>query len=251
MVINPIPALSDNYIWAVIDTEKMTAIIVDPGDASPVIDFLEQKKLQLQGIFITHHHWDHTNGISELKKKYNVDVFAPATENINGVTKPIQEGDDILNFKILDIPGHTLGHIAYYSHDSLFCGDTLFAAGCGKVFEGTAEQMYTSLMKLAALPETIKIYCGHEYTLNNLYFAKTVEPENKKITERMAKVKEIRAKNLPSLPSILSDEKATNPFLRCDSHEIIDHMEKYIGHKLNNPVEVFAALRRCKDHFTI
>ena len=170
MEIIPITALKDNYIWAIIDSQKKSALVVDPGEAKPVIDFLKQQQLTLVGILITHHHWDHTNGITELKEKFNIPVIGSAKENVSGVTKSVKEPDmiDLNNkiFYVLDIPGHTLGHIAYYGLNSIFCGDTLFSAGCGRLFEGTPEQMYMTLQKMAALPDVTKIYCGHEYTQN-------------------------------------------------------------------------------------
>src|SRR5579863_6235973 len=209
----PIPILKDNYVWTILDTQQNTALIVDPGDAIPVQYFLQQQNITLQGILITHHHWDHTNGIVALKKMYDMPVYGPTKEKIAGLTTLVNEHDTINiaafpHFQIIAIPGHTLGHVAYYANEILFCGDTLFAAGCGRLFEGTAAQMYDSLQKIAALPDTTKIYCAHEYTLNNLRFAELVEPGNKKINERIKQVTEIRDKNLPSLPSLLSEEKA-------------------------------------------
>ena len=249
MAIQPILAFKDNYIWAIIQQD--TAIIIDPGDAQPVIHFLNQHKLSLTAILITHHHWDHTNGMTELKNLFHVPVFAPANEKIAGVTNPVTEKDailiSILHFKIFDIPGHTLGHSAYFFQNALFCGDTLFAAGCGKLFEGTASQMYHSLLKLAALPDDTKIYCGHEYTLSNLYFAETVEPDNKAIQERIKRVKILRDQDLPSLPSTMAEEKATNPFLRCMEKSVIQAAEKYVGRVVNDPVEVFAIIREWKN----
>lgn len=252
--IHPIPVLKDNYVWTMIDHHRQ-ALIVDPGEAAPVIDYLKQHNLQLVGIFITHHHWDHTNGLAELTQHYSVPIFGPAIENISYVTQPLAEGDEIkipgftLPFTTMTIPGHTRGHIAYYSPTILFCGDTLFSSGCGRIFEGSPEEMYASLQKIAALPDETKIYCAHEYTLANLHFAKTVEANNKLIDERIAIVNELRKNNLPSLPSLLREEKDTNPFLRCDSPEIIAAVEKHTGQRLTHEVEVFAALRKWKDNF--
>src|SRR5579862_277611 len=182
----PIPAFNDNYIWAIHDPQQNTVVVVDPGDAQAVNNYLQEHNLTLAAILITHHHWDHTNGLLELKNHFQVPVFGPAAENITGLSKPVKDSDIVvienfsLTFQVIDIPGHTLGHIAYFATEEqdehmLFCGDTLFAAGCGKLFEGTANQMLASLTKLAALPDTTKIFCGHEYTLNNLRFAKQVE----------------------------------------------------------------------------
>lgn len=251
----PIPILKDNYVWVIADTKENAACIVDPGEARPVSDFLQKHKMILKGILITHHHWDHTNGIVELKNEYDVPIIGPAQENITGVTLPVHEQDTVnvanfpLAFQVMAIPGHTLGHIAYYAHEMLFCGDTLFASGCGRIFEGTPEQMYASLQRIASLPNDTKIYCAHEYTLNNLRFAETVEPNNYQIAERIKRVNEIRKKNLPSLPSLLAEEKETNPFLRCNSQELIETVEKHAHATLSGPVAVFASLRKWKDGF--
>lgn len=253
--IHPIPALEDNYIWAIIDKNAKTALIVDPGVANPVQNFLKQQQLTLVGIFITHHHWDHTNGIAELIKDHPVPVFGPGTENIAGMTNKLAEKDKVriadfpLTFTVLSIPGHTAGHIAYYSPGMLFCGDTLFACGCGRIFEGTPQQMYASLQKIAALPDDTRIYCAHEYTLANLRFAKQVEPSNVNIDDSIKIVKTLRDQGLPSLPSLLKDEKATNPFLRCEVKEVIESVQHHAGEKLTKPVAIFAALREWKNHF--
>jgi hydroxyacylglutathione hydrolase len=248
VLIHSISAFQDNYIWALVNPDKRNAVIIDPGDAAPVLKFLNQHDLNLSAILITHHHYDHTNGITELIKHFTVPVFGP-NENIAGLTQPVKEGDCILDFKILDIPGHTHHHIAYYANNILFCGDTLFTGGCGKIFEGTKEQMYSSLMKLAALPDETKIYCGHEYTLSNLQFAEKLEPNNLQIKARLAKVKTLRKNNQPSVPSLLSDEKETNPFLRCHSPELIHYIEQYTNRQLIKPIDVFAAIREYKNNF--
>ncbi len=232
----PISALKDNYIWAIINKQTHEAIVVDPGEVLPVNDFLKEYNLKLKAILLTHHHWDHTNGAEELKTEHNVPVFGSKNENTPAATEFLQE-PDVVNIegfpelRVLNIPGHTLGHIAYYADGMLFCGDTLFSAGCGRLFEGTAKQMYQSLNKLAELPGDTKIYCGHEYTLKNLQFAEHVEPDNQAIQVRINTVTELRSKNLPSLPSTMKDELATNPFLRCKT------------------VERFADLRQMKDNF--
>lgn len=251
----PIPALKDNYIWAIVDSKTNTALIVDPGEAQPVETFLAQNKLILKGILLTHHHWDHTNGAPELRDRYKVPVIGPAADRISSLTIPVHEPMQVhvpdfpLTLNVIDIPGHTLGHVAYYADGMLFCGDTLFSSGCGRLFEGTAEQMYHSLRKLAALPGNTNIYCGHEYTLNNLRFAQTVDPENSQIISRIKEVTEMRHNNLPSLPSTMKDELKTNPFLRCEVPEVIDSVETQSQKTLRNSVEVFAELRRLKDHF--
>ncbi len=247
-----IPALQDNYIWGLINAKK-EAIIIDPGDAKPVVDFLNQHQCQLKAILITHHHWDHTSGISTLFYS-NLPVYGPANEVIPHKTVFLQESDVVQvsgfpPFFVMDIPGHTLGHIAYYSQGILFCGDTLFAAGCGRLFEGTAFQLYTSLQKLADLPGDTKIYCAHEYTMQNLRFAQAVEPGNSQILRRLHSVTRLREENVPSLPSLLQEEKETNPFLRCDSLELIAKVEKYANQRLENSVDVFTWLRKWKNAF--
>jgi hydroxyacylglutathione hydrolase len=248
----PIAALKDNYIWALVDNAKQTAIIIDPGEATPVDAFLKHNGLSLLAILVTHHHWDHTNGISKLREEYQVPVYGPASQMLTGLTNQVEENDEIRiddfpkTFKVMKMPGHTLEHVAYYAPRILFCGDTLFASGCGRIFEGTAEQMYSSLQKIASLPDDTFIYCAHEYTENNLNFAKMVEPNNMNISKRAEEVKALREKKLPSLPSSLLNEKATNPFLRCESPEIKMEVEKYAGKKLDAPVDVFTWLRKWK-----
>lgn len=254
--IHPIPALSDNYIWAIIDLEQKTALVVDPGSAKPVIEFLQAHSLQLKAILITHHHYDHTDGALELKHLYDALVFAPAVENVVGATSNVQDGDLIqipdfpVSFEVIGIPGHTLGHVAYYSKGMLFCGDTLFAAGCGRIFEGTPEQMYASLQKLASLPDATDVYCGHEYTQNNLRFAQMVEPGNEDIEAKLEEVTDLRNHQLVTLPSTILSEKLTNPFLRCYSQEIISNLENATHTELTDPVDVFATLREWKNQFS-
>lgn len=252
--IHAIPALKDNYIWTLINTETSEVIIVDPGESMPAIHFLSQNNLSLTAILVTHHHWDHTNGIGELKDKYDVKVYGAKIENIPTVTHALNDQEifkieNFPEFLAISIPGHTLGHMAYYGNGLLFSGDTLFSAGCGRLFEGTAEQLYTSLQKLSALPDETKIYCGHEYTQKNLQFAHLVEPNNADILNRLNEVNRLRQANLPSLPSSLYQEKLTNPFLRCDSDELITNVEKFSNQKLVNTVDVFTCLRKWKDSY--
>jgi len=250
-----IPALQDNYIWVIIDAKKPCAIIVDPGDAAPVFNFLQTQQLTLKAILITHHHWDHTDGIAELKKVYDVPVFAPAIDHVKTATIEVHDHDNIriddfpFVFKVMAIPGHTHGHVAYYVEGNLFCGDTLFAAGCGRLFEGTAAEMFSSLQKIAALPDETKIYCAHEYTLKNLQFAKIIESQNKKIDEQIKIVSEQRKNNFPSLPSTLKIEKATNPFLRVMEPAVKVFAENIANKSLADPVEIFKILREKKDWF--
>src|SRR5688500_10227543 len=255
----PVRAFSDNYIWVIRD--HYHAAVVDPGDASPVLDYLRQEKLQLVAILNTHHHNDHVGGNAGLLREFKVPVYGPEHESIPTVTQPLRECDKeseegcvylpelSLSLSVLDIPGHTAGHIAYYGANLLFCGDTLFACGCGRLFEGTARQMVNSLEKLADLPRETLIYCGHEYTLNNIRFARVVEPGNKALAERERGVEKLRKQNTPTLPSNIAIEKATNPFLRCDEPEVIRIASNYAGKSLSDHVSVFSALRDWKNHF--
>lgn len=248
-----IPALSDNYIWAIVNQSGQT-IVIDPGESDGVIDFLQKEQLSLQAILITHHHWDHTNGIAGILHHFKVPVYGPASERIANVTHPVNDNDQIHianfpSFTVLSIPGHTRGHIAYRVRNHVFCGDTLFAAGCGRLFEGTPPQMYQSLQRLAALPNETLIYCAHEYTLNNLRFAQTVEPTNQNITKRIEKIKKIRDLGNPSLPVPLADEKLTNPFLRCTEAPIQEAASRHLGTSLADPIAIFAEIRKWKDGF--
>lgn len=255
MQINPIAAFSDNYIWAISDLAQGMVAIVDPGDAEPVFSYLKQKQLKLAAILATHHHADHTGGIEHLINKFPVPVYGPANEKIPHRTKICHDGEHIcinpLHFtmKILSIPGHTSGHIAYYGNNKLFCGDTLFMAGCGRLFEGTPQQMLQSLQKIARLPDETQIYCAHEYTEQNLRFASQVEPGNIYIQQRIDDVKNSRRNNQPSVPSTLTLEKNTNPFLRTHIPAVKQAAEYFAKQQLHNEVEVFAAIRRWKDNF--
>jgi hydroxyacylglutathione hydrolase len=241
MKIIPLRAFKDNYIW--VFTENQNAWVVDPGDAAPVLDYLEKSNLNLAGILLTHHHSDHSGGIPVLlKNTKNISVYSGDR---------LKDNDEIIcgtyRFKILSIPGHTLDHIAFFDGENLFCGDTLFSAGCGRVFEGTNEQMFQSLQKLQDLPDETKIFCGHEYTLANLQFAKKVEPNNLFIIEKIQQVQKQLSDHRPTLPSLLKDEKQMNPFLRCAEPTVIEAAEKQTGRKLTNSVEVFAAVREWKN----
>ena len=253
MEVVPVKAFKDNYVWTLRNASH--AAVVDPGEARPVLDYLGAERLQLAAILATHHHPDHVGGIEELVRKHRVPVFGPRGEPIPALTQPVSEGDRVAipelgaSFSVLDIPGHTRAHVAYYGAGALFCGDTLFACGCGRLFEGTPEQMYASLQKLLALPDETKVYCGHEYTLANIGFARAVEPDNRALGEREARDRRLREAGRPTLPSTLGDEKATNPFLRCREPAVIESANKYLGARIADPVRVFAAIRDWKNRF--
>ena len=245
-----IPAFKDNYIWLL--TLGKRAVVVDPGDARPVIAKLLADDLLLEGILITHHHADHQGGIAELQARWHPEVYAPGNESITGCTRPLVGGEciDILGqvVRVMAVPGHTLGHLAFYTPGALFCGDTLFGAGCGRLFEGSPEQMSASLDSIAALPDDTRVYCAHEYTEMNLRFALAVEPDNAAISQRVERVAALRAAGLPSVPSTLADEKATNPFLRCDQPAVIEAARL---HATVNPkkASIFAAIRGWRNNF--
>jgi hydroxyacylglutathione hydrolase len=251
-----LPAFTDNYIWMLHD--GASAIVVDPGEAAPVEAALDAQGLQLAGILVTHHHADHVGGVNALRKRLNGPVFGPAHESIPGPYTPLEAGDHAsllgLEFEVLDVPGHTSGHIAYLHHprndDSpiLFSGDTLFSAGCGRLFEGTPEQMHASLARLAALPGNTRVCCGHEYTLANLRFAQAVEPRNQRIAEHAAWSRAQRERGLPTLPSRIEREREINPFLRCDVPQVIEAAAAHGAEDRSGPA-VFAALREWKNNF--
>jgi hydroxyacylglutathione hydrolase len=253
LTVTPIPAFNDNYIWALHD--GCDAVLVDPGDATPCIEFLEKRGLNLLTILVTHHHGDHVGGNAALAARYHPRVYGPAQESIPAMTDPVAGGDTVriaelgLDFSVIATPGHTLGHVAYYGGGRLFCGDTLFACGCGRLFEGSPAQMASSLNKILQLPDNTEIYCAHEYTLSNIRFAKTVDGENLALLEREAMDKATRNAGRPTLPSTLALEKATNPFLRCQEPALISAAEARLKRPPHDAAEVFAALRQAKDQF--
>lgn len=253
MEVRALHAFDDNYIWLVGCRDRPQVAIVDPGDEQPVLDYLSRHDLVPEAILITHHHGDHTGGVSALLEHFAIPVYGPAHERIPTLTHPLSEGDEVilhgcgLRFQVLDTPGHTRGHICYVGHGTLFCGDVMFAAGCGRIFEGTAEQMYQSLEKLRALPDETMVYCAHEYTEANLRFALVAEPENRDTRQRMAQVLQLRAAQQDTVPSLLGEEKRSNPFLRSHIPSLISAAEDFAGHPLPTPAEVFATVRHWKD----
>jgi len=252
LAIHAVPAFKDNYIWVLEDGRN--AVAVDPGDAAPVESFLAGRGLTLTAVLATHHHADHVGGLQALARHWKCRTFGPAREQVAGLDQRLAEGDRIdvpgigIGLGTLDIPGHTAGHIALFGAEAVFCGDTLFACGCGRLFEGTAQQMVASLDKLARLPGTTRVYCGHEYTLANIRFAEMVEPGNRALAERRAREAAKRERGEPTLPSTIAEELATNPFLRCTEPEVVASAERRAGRALKNPVEVFAEIREWKNN---
>lgn len=255
--VNLVPAFKDNYIWLIGSADSRQVAIVDPGDATPVLDTLRLRALTPCAVLITHHHRDHVGGVTGLLRHFDFPVYGPAHEPVPALTHPLQEGDSVqlpslgLSLSVLDVPGHTRGAIAYYNDAGLFCGDTLFTAGCGYLFEGTAPQMYHSLSKLAALPPDTPVYCGHEYTLENLSFARVVEPHNTDISARISATTGLRAQGLPTVPAPLALELCTNPFLRCHIPAVIAAAERYAGRRLASAAEVFGVVRGWKDNLDL
>ncbi len=248
-------AFEDNYIWLIRGKSPGHVAIVDPGDADPVLAALEKQRLTPAAILCTHHHGDHVGGVADLLAHYSVPVYGPARERIATLTHRLKDRDHIsiaelgLEFDVLDVPGHTAGHIAFFGGGMLFCGDTMFSAGCGRLFEGTAEQMHASLSRFAALPEATRVYCGHEYTEANLRFALAVEPDNADSLAYRERVYTLRKQNLPTLPSTIGLERRVNPFLRTAQAGVRQSAEKQASRALVSEVEVFAAIRRWKDGF--
>ena len=253
LAIHPVPAFQDNYLWVL--ARGHAAAVVDPGDAGPVESFLEAHDLSLTAILATHHHGDHVGGVAELAARWKCPVFGPAGENIRGLDRRLREGETVsvpgveVELGVLDVPGHTAGHIAYVGEQMVFCGDTLFACGCGRLFEGTPAQMASSLGKLASLPDDTRAYCAHEYTLANIRFAQAVEPGNAELEARRARDQARRDRGEPTVPSTIGEERATNPFLRCREPEVVASASRRAGRRLADAVEVFATLREWKNRF--
>jgi len=268
IVVSAIPAFSDNYIWAITSTNvkesNMPAMkplaLVDPGDAAPCIEFIEKHGLQLSTILITHHHPDHTGGVADLKsycksKGWPLTVYAPENTVIKNVDVRVKDNQTIdlnelsMSFEVIDLAGHTLDHIGYYANDVVFCGDTLFSGGCGRIFEGSPQQMLKALTRLADLPERTHVYCAHEYTLANLKFALAVEPKNAELVHYYNQVIKRRSQNLSTIPTSILLEKKINPFLRCEQQEIINSATNFSNNKVSNTLETFTVIRQWKNQF--
>jgi hydroxyacylglutathione hydrolase len=249
----PIAAFADNYLWLIHNDRK--AWVVDPGDAVPVLTTLERGHWELEGILLTHHHADHCGGVMELRTRFpDLTVYGPAGESIPGTTHPLHAGDEIilnslsLTLTVLEVPGHTLGHVAYGGQDCLFCGDTLFAAGCGRIFEGTPAQMLHSLERLAALPDETAVYCAHEYTVSNLDFALRADPHNPELQDWAKEARAQRKRGEPTLPSRIGRERRANPFLRSADPALTPALDHYLGSPVgNDPLTRFTVLRTWKN----
>ncbi|NNM58188.1 MAG: hydroxyacylglutathione hydrolase [Legionellales bacterium] len=253
--ITPVKTLRDNYVWIMVNKQNQHCLIVDPGEALPVLSFILNNNLIPDGILITHHHHDHTDGITGILSHYAIPVYGYIDNRVATITHHVEAGSVIRLEKmgciinILYIPGHTLDHIAFHFDHALFCGDTLFSGGCGRVFEGSYEQMFSSLEKIAALPDETKIYCAHEYTLANLRFAETIDQDNQFLEEYITYIKSLTHENKCTLPSTLETEKKMNPFLRCKNQHFVAQLSKQKNITFKNEIEVFKYIRELKNYF--
>lgn len=251
--IRPVRVLDDNYAWILGPRRGSFAVVVDPGQAAPVAAALARRGQRPAAILLTHHHSDHVSGVLELVAENAVPVYGPRRDAIPTVDRPVGDGDRIevreaeLALDVIHVPGHTAGHVAYFGRGFVFTGDTLFGGGCGRLFEGSARELYGSVRRLAALPPSTEVYCGHEYTVANLRFAAEIEPGNLALATRLADATRRATRCEPTLPSTIADELATNPFLRCTEPGVVAAAERYAGRPLQDEIEVFAALRRWKD----
>ncbi|AGH82157.1 hydroxyacylglutathione hydrolase [Psychromonas sp. CNPT3] len=250
-----IKAFNDNYIWLIKDSQSQRCILVDPGDAQPVLEILEQQNLSVDAILVTHAHQDHIGGISELLAHFNKEIPIYSKDKLFSSSEPVEEGKTLcffeqrLSLKVMFVPGHTLDHVAYYNDSSLFCGDTLFSAGCGRVMEGTHQQMFTSLARISQLKDTTKVYCAHEYTQQNLIFALHLEPKNRALRAHMQKVAKLRQQGLASVPTTLALEKTLNPFLRCSDTGLKNALQNKLCDEIHDALHCFTKLRQYKDVF--
>ncbi|ANG62424.1 hydroxyacylglutathione hydrolase [Marinobacterium aestuarii] len=258
--VTPIPAFNDNYIWLLADAQSNRVAVVDPGDAAPVLKYLQQNNLTLAAILITHHHQDHTGGVADLLQAFSVPVYGPRPSPFGGIDQPLQDSDSLELFgqtlQIREIPAHTLDHISYYcaprtdgETPQLFCGDTLFLAGCGRLFEGNAHQLQQAMDYFACLPDATEVYCTHEYSLANLAFAAAVEPDNAHIQAAIKECKTLRAKGEPTLPSHIGTEKKINPFMRTHTESVSASASLHAGSTLDTPVDIMAAIRQWKNQY--
>ncbi|MCX7946081.1 MAG: hydroxyacylglutathione hydrolase [Hydrogenophilus sp.] len=251
--VEAVPILQDNYAWVMYEGEE--AVVVDPGEGERLVTWLRERSLVLMAILVTHHHRDHVGGVDVLRRVYGCPVYGPAEEVIPGRTHPLADGERVrlerprVDLKVLGVPGHTRGHLAYYGQGALFCGDTLFSCGCGRLFEGTAAQMFHSLERLAALPGDTQVYCAHEYTLRNVAFAVEIEPENPNLRRWAEHAAHLRREGRATVPTTIAWERAVNPFLRCGEPAVRAAVERIRGVRGASPLEVFRELRAMRDTF--
>jgi len=250
-----VKAFDDNYIWLIKDSQSLHCIVVDPGDAAPVLEVIASQHLIVDAIILTHSHHDHIGGVAALLDTQDEPVSVYSKKQLFNESLLVKEGQSLdffdgrFSLKVMEVPGHTLDHVAYYNSDLLFCGDTLFSGGCGRVFEGTYQQMFDSLSRLAHLADTTQVYCAHEYTQNNLIFALHIEPQNKELLKYIRQVSKKRQQGLATVPTTIAREKAVNPFLRCHKSALLNGLQARLAKEFCDPVSCFSALRKYKDSF--